>query len=250
MSLSFREKLIHQEQLVGTIVTLPAPAVAELLSQIGFDWLFIDAEHAPLSPADVQILLQAAKPTPCLVRIPELNGRAVKQVLDSGAAGIIAPMVNTAVSAAQIVQWAKYPPVGTRSVGIARAQGYGQRFQEYVANANDETAVVVQIEHIDAVHNIAAIVAVPGVDAIFLGPYDLSASLGKPGRVQDAEVTNAITHVEHICREVNIPMGIFGMRGEGLRPFIQRGYSLLTVGIDTVLLGNAAKTELHNINSK
>lgn len=247
--MNLRQQLQQQDPLLGTLVTLPTPAVAELLALAGCDWLFIDAEHAPLSNGDVQALLQAASDTPCLVRLPQVSESAVKRALDAGAAGIIAPMVNDAATAVSLVQWAKYPPQGTRSVGVARAHGYGLHFQETMQRANAETAVVIQIEHIDGVNNIEEIVAVPGIDAIFIGPYDLSATLGKPGEVNDPAVTTAITRVEVACEEANVPLGAFGMDAAAVRPFIKRGYTLLAVGIDTVMLARTMQAALSDLRS-
>ena len=150
---------------------------------------------------------------------------------------------------AEVVRHAKYAPLGTRGVGVGRAHGYGFTFQEYVSSANDETVVVVQAEHIDAVNNIETIVQVPGVDAVLVGPYDLSASLGRLGEVAHPEVVSAIERVTQVCQAVHMPLGIFGMSAEAVRPYIERGYSLITVSIDTVLLGNAARQLLAQLRA-
>ena len=129
----FRAKLQAGELLVGTIVTLPTPEIAELLTSLGFDWLFIDTEHAPFDARDAQRLLQAAgRDCPCLVRVPAGDEVWIKKALDIGATGVIVPQVNSPERAAQIVRLCKYPPEGVRGVGIARAHGYGARFQDYV----------------------------------------------------------------------------------------------------------------------
>lgn len=249
MASSFRARLKAREALVGTIVSLASPEVAEVLSDAGFDWLFLDAEHSPLEALAIQHLLQGAGSTPCLVRLARADEVSIKKALDVGAAGVIAPMVNSAEQAAQVVRWARYAPLGTRGVGVGRAHRYGFKFQEYVSNANDETVVVVQAEHIDAVNNMEAIARVSGVDAIFVGPYDLSASLGHLGEVTHPKVVSAIDHVTQVCQAAQVPLGIFGMSAEAVRPYIERGYTLITVGIDTVLLGNAARQTLAQLRA-
>ncbi len=249
MNPSFRKKLTDREVLVGTIVSLASPEVAEVLSAAGFDWLFIEAEHGPLDALTIQRILQGAGSTPCLVRLARSDDIWIKQALDVGAAGIIAPQVNSAEQAAQVVSWAKYAPFGTRGVGVGRAHGYGFKFQEYVSSANDETVVVVQAEHIDAASNMEAIVQVPGVDAVLVGPYDLSASLGRIGEVTHPDVVSAIERVTRVCRAARMPLGIFGMSVEAVKPYIGRGYTLITVGIDTVLLGNAARQMLAKLKT-
>lgn len=242
---SFRQRLLDGDLLIGTIVTVPSPSVAEMLSDIGFDWLFIDAEHAPLSIGDIQMILQATRDKcPCIVRIPSHDEIFVKQVLDVGAAGIIAPLVNTAEIAQRIVSSAKYPPIGTRSVGIARAHGYGRRFAHYVESANQGITVIVQVEHVVAARNIKNILEIEGIDAIFVGPYDLSGSLGKPGKISDPEVEEHISRIRAACRFAGKPIGIFGINADAAKPFIDQGYSLVVVGMDTLFLARSAEQTL------
>lgn len=238
---SFRSRLIQRETLLGTMVTLPDAAVAEILADVGFDWLFIDGEHGPFQTRDILTMLQAVgDKIACLVRVPIAAEAPIKTVLDLGAEGIIVPQVNTAGQAAQVVQWARYAPQGARGVGLARAHGYGRRFKEYVETANDRTVVVVQAEHIQAVENIEDIVQVPGIDAVLLGPYDLSASLGKMGQIDDPSVVAAIDRVTTVCQAANLPLGYFGVTASAVQPFLDRGYTLITAGVDTLLLGHAA----------
>ena len=242
MSAGFRQRLRRGDTLIGTLVSLPAPAAAELLARSGVDWLFIDGEHGPLSTGDIQLLLQAAQPyCPCVVRVAANDAVHIKQVLDTGADGIIAPLVNDPETAARIVAWAKYPPVGCRSVGIARAQGYGADFGGYVARANDEIAVIIQVEHVDAVARIEAILDVAGIDGVFIGPYDLSASMGRPGRVDDPDVVQQIATVRRVCLRRDIPLGIFGADAAAVKPHLQDGYRLVAAGLDTLFLVQAAK---------
>jgi 2-dehydro-3-deoxyglucarate aldolase len=241
MSDTFRDRLLRGDKLIGTIISLPASELAEIASEAGFDWLFLDMEHGPLEPADLVRLIQASRGACApVVRIPENEEMWIKKALDAGAAGIIVPRVNTASEAARSVHWSKYPPEGGRGVGFARANLYGARFQEHVETANTSTAVIVQVEHIEAVKNIAAILAVPGVDAVFIGPYDLSASLGKPGRIQDADVRKAIAAVQAACSKKKTPAGIFSGDIPGARKALAEGYSLVCSGIDIALYTTAA----------
>jgi 2-dehydro-3-deoxyglucarate aldolase/4-hydroxy-2-oxoheptanedioate aldolase len=242
MKYSFRKELLSGNILIGTLVSLPCPSVTEILCDAGFDWLFIDGEHSPLTIGDIQNMLQAAGDhCSCVVRIPANDEVFIKQVLDVGASGIIAPHVNTAEIAERVVRFAKYPPTGERSVGVARASAYGFQFADYVKNANDQLAVVVQIEHVDAARNIESILEVDGVDAAFIGPYDLSASMGKPGKIQDPEVQGYMNQVREACRQRNKPIGIFAISVEDARPYLDQGYALIVVGVDTMMLGQAAQ---------
>lgn len=245
MTQQFRSRLANGELLVGTVVTLSCPEVAEVLAGAGFDWLFIDAEHSPLEARDMQSLLQGAGPgTPCVVRLSSGEQVPIKKALDIGAAGIIAPQVNSAEQAQSVVRFSKYPPLGARGVGIGRAHGYGLGFQEYVDTANESIAVIVQAEHVDAVDNIEAIVSVPGIDGVLVGPYDLSASLGRLGQVDHPEVTDAIDQVARACREAGVRLGIFGASPDAVKPYIEQGFTLIAVGGDTLMLGQAAQRVL------
>jgi 2-dehydro-3-deoxyglucarate aldolase len=240
MSQSFRARLRAGGPLFAPLMTLNSPAVAELMAEAGFDWLFIDAEHSTLDTSQMQSLLQAASPTPCIIRIASGDDVPIKKALDIGAAGIIVPQVNSADHARRIVQSAKYAPAGQRGLGIARAHRYGLKVREYMQTANDDTAVIVQAEHRDAVTNIEAIVRVEGVDGVLIGPYDLSASLGLPGAVDHPEVRGAIARVRAACLAAGVPIGIFGLNADAVRPYIAQGFTMIVAGVDTVLLGNAA----------
>jgi 2-keto-3-deoxy-L-rhamnonate aldolase RhmA len=212
------------------------------MAEAGFDWLFIDAEHSTLDTSQMQALLQAAAPTPCVIRLASGDDVPIKKALDIGAAGIIVPQVNSAEHTRRIVQSAKYAPVGQRGLGIARAHRYGLKVREYMQTANDDTAVIVQAEHRDAVANIEAIVRVDGVDGVLIGPYDLSASLGLPGAVDHPDVRAAIEHVRTTCQAAGVPLGIFGLNADAVRPYMDRGFTMIVAGVDTVLLGTAATT--------
>ncbi len=231
--MSFIDRLAKRQLLLGTMLTLPSPEIAEMVSRSGVDWLFMDGEHGPLSTLEWQRMLQAVGGRcASLIRVAENDERAFKKVLDIGADGIIAPRVNTAAEAEQIVRWCKYPPTGERSVGLARAQTYGLEFGAYLESANRQLAVVVQAEHIDAVNNIESIVAVEGVDAVFIGPYDLSASMNKMGQLDDPEVVAAFNHIAEVCQQRQMPLGFFGTSAESVQPFIERGFNLICAGVD------------------
>ncbi len=246
--MNFRTRLLNHERLLGAMVTLPGPETAEILAAAGCDWLFIDLEHSPLDFLDAQRLLQAAgQACAGVIRVPQADPLSLKKALDIGPAGIIVPQVNAPETAAQIVRWAKYAPLGERGVGIARAHGYGLDAAGYLARADDETAVIIQIEHIEAVNRIDEILAVAGVDALFIGPYDLSTSMGKMGQVDDPAVVAAIDRVTEAARRAGRPLGIFGVSAEPLRRYAGRGYTLLTAGIDAMLLAQAVRGQIETM---
>ncbi len=248
MSSNFRSRLQRKELMVGTLITLPAPEVAEIMSEIGYDWLFIDTEHGPFDAQSAQGILQAVDHrSPCVIRIPANDEVWIKKALDIGASGIIAPGVKSGNEAERIVQLCKYPPRGTRGVGIGRAHGYGLNFQEYVTKANDGTAVILQAENTEAIQNISDIAKVPDVDAILVGPYDLSASMGKMGQVRNAKVQSAIAAVMEACRENGLPLGIFADSAQSAALYIQQGFSLIAISTDCLHMAQGARAELEAI---
>ena len=237
---TFATRVKNRDRLVGTTVTLPSPEIAEVLAAAGFDWLFVDMEHGLLAIADVQRIIQAAGACPCIVRVPANEPTWVSRVLDTGAAGVMVPHVGTAAEARQLVRAGMFPPRGDRSIGAARAEGFGARLQDSVDGDNDIVLLVPQAENIEAVRNIGEIAATPGVGAIFIGPFDLSASLGKPGQIGDAEVQSAIATVRDACAAARIACGIFTVDAGSARKAIGEGYSLVCVATETILLAQTA----------
>ncbi len=250
MPSDFRSRLISGETVFGTMVTLPTPVSAEILANVGFDWLFIDGEHGPLDTAELMGMLHAVGGrSACLYRVPEAAEVPIKRALDLGADGIIAPQINTPQQAADVVRWARYAPLGARGVGLARAHGYGMKFAEYLASANAQVTVVVQAEHALAAENIDKTVQVEGIDAVLLGPYDLSASLGQTGKLDHPSVTQAIDHITQTCTAAGIPLGIFGVTADAVRPYIDRGYTLIVASVDATLLATAATRLLSDMRA-
>lgn len=246
-----KTRLNAGEVLVGTILSICSAEVAELMASIGFDWLWMDAEHGAIAPNDVLRLLQAvAGKTPCLVRVPMLDEAWIKKVLDAGATGIIVPQVSTADQAEAAVRFAHYPPRGTRGLGTARVNRYGMEMVDAVTRARDETIVVVQAETADAVTNIETIAKVPNLDAVIVGPYDLSASLGHPGEIDHPHVQKSIKRIAGVCRESAMRTGIFALNATGLKDSSEAGFTLLAAGVDTILLGTGATNLLSDLRKE
>jgi 2-keto-3-deoxy-L-rhamnonate aldolase RhmA len=242
--MNFTQRLRQNDLLFGTMLTLPSPEIAEMISSCGYDWLFMDGEHGNLSTLDWKRMLQAvAGRSAAIIRVATNSEREIKKILDIGADGIIAPQVNTADEARHVVACCKYPPQGIRGVGLARAQGYGRNFTDYMKTANVSIAVIIQAEHIDAVNNIDEIVEVDGIDAVFIGPYDLSASMGLMGQVDHPEVMEAIDRVGRACQRRDISLGYFGTTAESVQDYVSKGYHLICAGTDAgFVVGGAQET--------
>jgi 2-dehydro-3-deoxyglucarate aldolase/4-hydroxy-2-oxoheptanedioate aldolase len=236
--------------LIGTIISMNAPQVAEIISDAGFDWVMIDMEHSALSLESVQIVLQVMDEKIIkIVRVPGNDEIWIKRVLDTGCDGIIVPMVNTAEAAIRVVKSSKYPPGGQRSVGLARAHKFGPGFDDYVENANKDLIIIIQIEHIEGVKNIDEILKVKGIDSVFIGPYDLSASMGLIGQISHPDVVSAVRLIKEKCREAGLPYGIFGMKAEPLISEIREGCTFLLCGVDTSALVNSYNDMINVLKS-
>ncbi|WP_203716787.1 HpcH/HpaI aldolase family protein [Asanoa siamensis] len=225
---------------------MDSPEVSEALACCGLDWLLIDMEHAPtLDAGRVQRIIQAIPPS-CrtVVRVPANDGSWIGMALDTGCDGVLIPNVETPADAVRAVSAAKYPLAGRRRVGVARAHGYGTRFDEYLRTANDPIAVIVQVEDEAAVDNTDGILAVPGVAAAFVVPSGLSDSMGWPGTPDHRAVIAAIDHVRVRCREAGVPIGVFAPDPTAAVEQTDRGVDLLAVGTDLTLLTDSVHAAL------
>ena len=238
----FRQRVCNREPMLGTIVTLPSPEVAELLAGAGFDWLFIDMEHGLIDATAAHRIVQAvAGACACVVRVPSLDATCIAKALDTGADGVIVPHVDSAEEVDTIVSAGRYAPEGCRSIGVARSNAYGRRLTEELAGAaNRRTAVIAQAEHVAAVKAIDEVAGAEGLDGVFIGPFDLSASLGRPGQIGDHTVQEAIGHVRAACGRHRVACGILVADAEAAEQAFAAGDSLVCVGTDTLLLGRVA----------
>ena len=241
MLTDFKARLTNGDAFIGAFICLPSPESAEIFAEVGYDWLILDTEHGPFDILLAQRMLQAVGTRcPCVVRVPSNEEVWIKKALDTGPSGILVPLVHTAEIAERIVRACKYAPEGVRGMGGARAHRYGVGFQEYVVRANREIAVIVQAEHIEAVENIEAIARVPGIDAIFVGPYDLSASMGKPGQVKDPDVQTAIRKIRDATLRADVKLGIYCSEAEEARNCLKEGYTLIGMSTDLNYLTQSA----------
>jgi len=243
--INLKEKLRNCEVSIGSWITLGHPSIAEIMAKAGFDWLTVDMEHSAITLHHAQHLIQVIELCGVLplVRVGENNPTLIKRVMDAGAHGVIVPMVNTKDDAVKAVDSVRYPPMGKRGVGLARAQGYGLEFDRYKEWVNKESVVIVQIEHIEAIKNLEEILGVDGVDGSIIGPYDLSGSMGMPGEFENQEFRKAITHYESICRKMKKPMGFHIVQPdrEKLMENKKSGYTFIAIGVDILYLGLKCK---------
>ncbi|MFH2114505.1 MAG: aldolase/citrate lyase family protein [Spirochaetota bacterium] len=233
----------------GTFQSVASSTVSEILAHRGFDWILVDMEHGAMdleTAGDMLAAIDRGGPTP-LVRVQWNDQSGIKRVLDAGALGIMIPMVNTADEAGQAVSYCKYAPAGVRGLGAGRASLFGVRLVEYMGVANDQVMVVVQAEHKDAVKNIDSILAVPGIDVIFVGPYDLACSMGHGGQPGHPEVEAAIATVLAAARRAGVVPGIFSMDPQTARARAAQGFRFIGFGIDSIFLDSAVQQGLETV---
>jgi 2-keto-3-deoxy-L-rhamnonate aldolase RhmA len=252
--MDLKEKLQKKEITIGSWITLGHPSIAEIMAGVGFDWLTIDMEHSAITLDQTQSLVQIIELCGLspLVRVGHNDPHIIKRVMDTGAHGVIVPMVNTKEEAEKAVASVKYPPAGFRGVGLARAQKYGKDFDGYRQWNERESIVIVQIEHIKAVDNLESILSVEGVDGFIVGPYDLSGSLGVPGLFEHPDVVSALERVKVVSSEMNKPAG-FHVVSPNPKECIRRiedGYTFIAYSLDTLLLYKQCFDGLSTIKNK
>ncbi|WBX84511.1 HpcH/HpaI aldolase family protein [Sphingosinicella microcystinivorans] len=229
---------------IGTWLMSGAPSTAEALGFCGFDFLVVDMEHVPIGVPGTADILRAISGTPAqpVVRIAWNDQVLVKRVMDAGARTLMVPFVETADEALKAVSYTRYPPEGVRGVAaVHRGSRYG-RVPDYLRRANDEVAVIVQLETPGAVSRLAEIAAVPGVDALFVGPGDLSAAMGHLGDIAHGDVQAAIADAARAARAAGKPIGIVGPNPDMVRRFIGYGYTFAAVASDMAMMtGRAAE---------
>jgi 2-dehydro-3-deoxyglucarate aldolase len=251
---SLKSKLSKGKLTIGSWITLAHPAIAEIMSRAGFDWLAVDLEHSVITIREAEELIRiiALSRVAPLVRLSANNPVQIKRVMDAGAHGAIVPMVNSAADAEAAVEAVRYPPKGKRGVGLARAQGYGSSFERYREWLNRETVVIVQVEHIEAVNNLEAILSVDGVDGFIVGPYDLSGSLGVPGQFDQPVVKEAMERIRSIGIASGKAFGIHIIEPDvqELRHRVEEGYNFLAYSLDIRMLDTACRSGLEVIPSE
>ena len=232
------------EAQYGCWLGIPDPSVAEIMAGAGFDWLVVDHEHGPFELRDVMSHLQALAPYDVapVVRPVSDDPALLKKLCDIGAQSFIVPMIDTPEQAAAVVSAVKYPPEGRRGLGtsMARAARWNT-VPGYLAKANAEMCVIVQAETVTAIENLDAIARTDGVDGVFIGPSDLSASMGRVGEGFHPEVLKSINNALQTIRKAGRHAGLLCLDESWIDNFIRDGANFVGVGVDTLLIGNSAR---------
>ncbi len=238
-----RHKLNAGEATIGALMGLGSPNVAELLAHSGYDWLAVETEHNALDYAEVEHMLMAMNGTETIpiVRLPSDDPLGIQRALDIGAMGVLVPMIRTAEQARAIVSATRYPPHGTRGFGPMRASHYAMDYEDYLTRSNDHILVALMLETAEAMDNLEEITEVPGVDALYMGLWDLSLSYGlNPLRMPFPELEAAIERALDIGRRNNVAIGIGTGTPADLRQRLEQGFRFLVYGTDYLMLSGAA----------
>jgi 4-hydroxy-2-oxoheptanedioate aldolase len=245
-----KQKLLRGEPCRGAWLGLPSVHSARLLARLPFDWLVIDAEHAPVGVETLAqmtaAIAEAHGPAP-LVRIAQASVENIKLALDAGAYGVIAPMINTRQEAERVVAWSKFPPAGERSFGSAYAGlAFDLSMADYLRQANEQTLTMIQVESQAALGNLDAMFSVPGIDLVFVGPVDLSISLGLDPLPENPHpiFIEALGEIQRAAQAHHLPLGIYCSSGKAAAERIRQGFLLVNVASDVSLLQRGVLAEL------
>jgi len=248
MKNKMRAALLARKPTLGGWLQIGHPACAEIHARAGFDWVCVDLEHGAIGMETMTDIFRTLDGFDCVpvARLPANDPVWIHRSLDAGARALIIPMVNTAEEAGAAVREAKYPPRGVRGFGYSRANMHGMDFEEYIADANEEIAMVMQIENIRAIENLDAILEVEGVDGLFIGPMDLSGSMGIVGQFDHPDMIAALEKFKSACKKYNKAAGMHIVRPnpDNIRKALDENYSLIALGLDTVFLHEGVEASL------
>jgi 4-hydroxy-2-oxoheptanedioate aldolase len=236
---NFRKTCIDKTLLIGTFAAIPHPVAIEVIAASGVDFLCIDWEHSQISRERIEDLIRAADVhrVPAMVRVPGHAPESIASVLDAGAAGVLVPRVSTVAQAKAAVLATRYPPIGERGVGPGRAAAYGYRIPDYLAKANAELVLAIQVETAEGLANIADIAAVDGIDVIFIGPGDLSVSIDAMGPAGKERLDAAIETIAKTALTAGKTVGIFRPLPDDINAWSKAGISFFLLASDTMFLG-------------
>lgn len=251
MKPGFRASLAAGQLQVGTWLTLSDPAICEIMAAAGFDFLTVDLEHSALSIDQAAALIRTAELAGSLplVRLSANDPVQIKRLMDAGAHGIIVPMVTSVAELTDAHAAMHYPPAGTRGVGLARAQAYGQGFHSYRSWLAEHAVLIAQLEHQDVLDRLDQILAFPGLDAYLVGPYDLSASMGLAGQLEHPRFLAAMDRIKDAAARHGVPAGIHIVEPDpaALAERVDQGYTLIAYSVDFRMLAVAAQHGLDRL---
>ncbi len=246
-----KQKLLEGKTVLGTFQCMDSRAASAVLADSGFDWIIVDMEHGMMDLETAGDMAETARSYGAVpfIRVSGNDDGIIKRALDAGPLGVMIPMVNTKADAQKAVSACKYSPQGVRGIGPGRASLFGLHLAEYTAQANQEIMVLLQAEHKDAVDAIDEILSVAGIDVIFVGPLDLSCSMGLIGQPNHPAVEAAVAKVLEAAQRHGVVPGIFCMDAREALRRAEQGFRFIAVGLDSKFLAASAAQALESVRS-
>lgn len=244
---AIRENLSNGRYSIGSWIQIPHPSIAEIMGQAGYDWVAVDMEHGAISVHQLPDLFRALElgNTLPLVRLAQGHTKDCKQALDAGAGGVIVPMIESAEQLTRVRDAVRWPPAGQRGVAFSRANLFGKNFDSYI-NEAQQPLLIAMIEHVNAINNLDTILKVEGLDAVLIGPYDLSASMGLTAQFNEPEFIATMTKIKTTSDRFGIPCGVHVVAPskDEINDKLNEGYRFLAYSIDSVFMNEAVKFPL------
>ena len=252
--MKFKKILTDNKFTIGTWITISDPIIPEVLSPAKFNWMCVDLEHTSITLDQLKkiiISIENQNVIP-LVRVGENNYNLIKRVMDIGANGVIVPNINNAKEAQMAIDAVKYPPMGKRGMGLYRSQSYGKSLKEYIKWNEQESVVIVQIESQEGLDNVEEIFSLDHIDAFFVGPYDLTASMGISGKFDHIKYKNALKKILKVAKKYNIAPGIHSVSSDyrDVIKYHKQGFKMIGYSIDFMFMGDNAINGTKKINEK
>ncbi len=248
-----KNKIKKKKFTLGTWLTIPSVLIPELYSKSELDWICVDMEHTSINLSDLENIIISSHNNniPVLVRVGNHDQNTIKRIMDIGATGVIAANVRNASEVKNLVDALKYPPKGLRGLGLYRAQGYGDNLNNYYRWNNSQSILIIQIESKEGIENIEEITKNKNIDAVMVGPYDLSASLGVPGEFKSHKYQNALSTVLKQLKIKNIPAGIHVVSPNinEAKSLIKKGFRFISFSLDSLILKNTMNSSIKKIKN-
>ena len=253
LSKDLKTKLGNRQLVFGSWVSFSHPSITEIFASQGFDFHAIDMEHTTISLEQAQRIIASSQyfSVPCLPRPVSHSNDYIKPLLDSGANGIIAPLIHNEKDSQSIVDLIKFPPLGKRSFGVNRAHGYGSNFNNYILDWNISSVFISQIESVAGLSNVESILKNPDLDGVMIGPYDMSGSLGVPGQISHPKMIDAEKEIIEACKSADKSCGtqIAEFSPESIETALDKGYTFIIASSDLFVLNSWAERAGHLMNS-
>ena len=248
----FKAILQEDKKLVGTFIQIGHPVVTEFVGKLGFDFLIIDSEHSAMHIETIQLMLQslAASTTYGIVRIPAIKNEYIARYLDAGADGIVIPQVRTYEEIEVIKNAAFYPPKGKRGIGPGRASDFGLKLNNMQEDPNKDTAIIIQIETIEALENLDQIISTDFLDMVFIGPGDLSMNLGKFSDYTHPKIKEEIANIIKRSKATRKKVGIFAGNFKEAEKWLIEGLDMVVINSELGLMGQIIKTSLDKLKKE